>query len=261
MVKTWSCPTIACTIRSSITPPIKQQFSCNSFNQEDIVYNVDVARNVAIICGKSDLQLNRSLQNLYHLMSASLPNIHLAFDEDEIPLTSKDNIQPSHPMISAVNLPSKLVNAQSDGAFKEDSLKKLPYQGFPPLSSTLINTEVEEEDKESDSEEEIEVLEIVEYTEKRCTITAEELERCAASPSEEKLKSAPHKIFYNGKQEETGFNSDKSNGLGCQQTSSLRPQIASDLKAKNINPLDISTPNRCHDPVILPREVVPSIQR
>lgn len=88
--RSWSCPLISSCIRSSITPPLRQQLSFQSFN-EDIVFNLDITRNIAIICGKSDNQLESSLRKnsvfCYNgLLSSSLPNIHLCLEEDRIPL-------------------------------------------------------------------------------------------------------------------------------------------------------------------------------
>lgn len=272
MVKTWSCPTIACTIRSSITPPVRQEFSCNSFNQEEyIVYNVDIARNVAIVCSKSEPHFYPSLQNLYHLTSASLPNIHLALDEDKIPISCEEHVYPAPPLISLESLASKLAITDCrnvESALKiiegeEDNARKLSSQAC--IHSEPADNKDEEEDEDGDereSEEEVEVLEIVEYTEKRCNITAEELERCASSHKEDKKEIKPaNRIFYNGKQEKSNFNLDKSNGLEYQPTSSFRPHNTSDITNKNLLLKDSSRPDRCDPSVILPKEVVPSIQR
>lgn len=92
--RSWSCPLISAHIRSSISPPLRQQLSFQNFN-EDFVYNLDITRNIAIICGKSDNQLESSARKhsvfCYNngLLSSSLPNLHLALEEDRIPLHSE----------------------------------------------------------------------------------------------------------------------------------------------------------------------------
>ena len=88
--RSWSSPLISTCIRSSLTPPLRQQLSFQNFN-EDIVFNLDITRNIAIICGKSDNQLESSLRKnsvfcFNGLLSSSLPNIHLCLEEDRIPL-------------------------------------------------------------------------------------------------------------------------------------------------------------------------------
>ncbi|XP_074595567.1 tau-tubulin kinase asator [Brevipalpus obovatus] len=234
MGRTWSCPTIGCSIRSSITPPIRQQFSCNSYNQEDIVYNVDVARNVAIVCGKSDSQLNQSCPNVYQVCSTSLPNIHLALDKDKIPMTPEKPRSSSHPMISIDSLASALgvkSDREAQGSMRYSNINS-------PNSVTVVgplnmavkaqqcreeenddgdDEEDEDEDEdEEEEEEEIEVLEIVEYTEKRCTLTAapaeEEVTRTPIR-NERSLNTSFQGTLYNGNQENNTDKSSKTSNI------------------------------------------------
>ena len=89
--RSWSCPLISAHIRNSISPPLRQQLSFQSFN-EDFVFNLDITRNIAIVCGKSDNQLDARKNSVFcynGLLSSSLPNLHLALEEDHIPLHSE----------------------------------------------------------------------------------------------------------------------------------------------------------------------------
>lgn len=89
--RSWSCPLISAHIRNSISPPLRQQLSFQSFN-DDFVFNLDITRNIAIICGKSDNQLESSVRKpsvFCYNQSSSLPNLHLALEEDHIPLHSE----------------------------------------------------------------------------------------------------------------------------------------------------------------------------
>lgn len=52
-----SCPTISCLLRSSLSPPFRQQLSCNNLQ-----YNLDLTRNIVVHIHKSDLNLNNEQQ-------------------------------------------------------------------------------------------------------------------------------------------------------------------------------------------------------
>lgn len=159
--RSWSSPLISTYIRNSITPPLRQRLSFQNFN-EDIVFNLDITRNIAIVCSKSDNRLNTP-SNLrknsvfcFNGLSSSLPNIHLCLEEDRIPLSEpcayykqSNNLKEESPSSASHSSEQNLFNqykrlnrTQSN---KSDSTKEANYE-------IKSDTRYEKKNKSNDSD-------------------------------------------------------------------------------------------------------------
>lgn len=175
--RSWSSPLITNCIRSSITPPLRQQLSFQNFN-EDIVFNLDITRNIAILCSKPDKQLESSIRktsvfcfNNNGLLSSSLPNIHLCLEEDRIPLNEPctyfkhNNLTKEESGSSASNSSNHNLNNHHSNRTSKNFLNKTDLNvsnknqqysnkndGYVKSQTIQINETVNESDKCDDNE-------------------------------------------------------------------------------------------------------------